>query len=373
MEDMVVAAPETGILGSTQSRGDLGRSGVGTGGIAEATGHYWRNPAGPIVVRPPIAHGLYLLVPNDENIIQVIQQRSGVVEQEIQTERVSSPLATGEGGESGTIVVYVSDRGVLHAHSAFRGNQFWQQDVGEVVATPLVVGDSVYVATTAGRLLSFSLAGGQPGWVYPEGEPAGSFETAPALHGDTIYLASSDGLVHAVDINTGLAACEPVDTRFEIQSHPMITGETLFMGTVGSSVLTYSTASCWGIPPGFTTYPVPTEEGAIVTPDALYYVEGINLHGVALAPDSWLEGNTPFLWPHSFTDDSLITTPPILANGLIYVGTGSGNVYAIDAETGEEMWLYRTGSRQIRHELLVVAGAVFVTTADGRVIAIAGE
>jgi outer membrane protein assembly factor BamB len=373
MEDVVVTTPATGILGSTVFRGDLGRSGVGTGGVGEASGHYWRNPAGPIIVRPPIAHGLYLLVPNDENIIQVIQQRSGVVEQEIQTENFGSPLASGEGGESGTIVVYVSDRGVLHAHSAFRGNQFWQQTVGEVVATPLVVGDSVYVATTEGRLLSFSLAGGQPNWVYPEGEPAGPFRSAPAFHEDTIYLASSDGLVHAVDVNTGLAACEPVDTRFEIGTNPMIVGDTLFMGTVGSSVLTYSVETCWGIPSGYTTYPVPTEEGAIATPDALYWVEGLNLHGVGLAPEGWLEGNTPFLWPHSFTDETLITTPPILANGLIYVGTGSGNVYAVNAETGEEEWRYRTGSRQIRHELLVVDGAVFATTADGRIIAIAGE
>lgn len=376
MEDMVVAAPEIPIAGSTVFRGDAGRSGVGAGGgIEEATGYYWRNPPGPIIVRPPIAHGLYLLVPNDENIIQVIQQRSGVVEQEIQTERVGSPLASGEGGESGTIVVYVSDSGILYAHSAFRGIQLWQQDVGEVVAAPLIVGDSVYVATTDGRLLSFRLAGGQTKWApYPEGEPAGPFRSAPALDGDTIYLASSDGLVHAVDINTGLAACEPVDTRFEIQTHPMIMGETLFMGTQGGSVKTYSTEVCWGLPSGYSTdYPVPTEDGAIVTPEALYYVEGLNLHGVGLAPAGWADPlNTPFLWP-SFTDETLITTPPILANGLIYVGTAGGNVYAVNAETGEEMWSYRTGSRQIRHELLVVDGAVFATIADGRIIAIAGE
>lgn len=374
MEDMVVAAPEGGILGSTQFRGDLGRSGVGTGGFAEATGHYWRNPAGPIIVRPPIAHGQYLLVPNDENIIQVIQQRSGVVEQEIQTERVGSPLASGEGGESGTIVVYVSDRGILHAHSAFRAIQLWQKTVGEVVTTPLTVGDSVYVATTEGRLLSFFLAGGQPKWVYPpEGEPAGPFRTAPAFDGDTIYLASADGFIHAVDINTGMAACPPVNTRFEIQSNPMIMGETLFMGTLAGPVKTYSTGTCWGFASGYNTdYPVPTEDGAIVSADVLYYVEGLNLHAVGLAPEGWEGGNTPFLWPHSFTDETLISTPPILANGLIYIGTAAGNVYAVNAETGEETWRYRTGST-IRHELLLVDGAVFATTADGRIIAIAGE
>jgi outer membrane protein assembly factor BamB len=105
----------------------------------------------------------------------------------------------------------------------------------------------------------------------------------------------------------------------------------------------------------------------------LYYVEGLNLHGVGLAPDEWADPlNTPFLWPHSFTDEAIVTTPPILANGLIYVGTAAGNVYAVNAETGEETWRYRTGST-IRHELLVVDGAVFATTADGRIIAIAGE
>jgi outer membrane protein assembly factor BamB len=229
----------------------------------------------------------------------------------------------------------------------------------------------VYIATTEGRLLSFALAGGQPGWVYPPGEPAGPFRTAPAFDGDTIYLASADGFIHAVDINTGDAACEPVDTRFEIQTNPIIMGETLFMGTVGASVLTYSIETCWGIPPDYTIYPVPTEEGAIVTTDALYYVDGLNLHGVGLAPEGWLEGNTPFLL--FFTDETLITTPPIFANGLIYIGTGSGNVYAVNAETGEEAWRYRTGSSPIRHELLVVDGAVFATTNNGRVIAIAGE
>ncbi|HEU4750947.1 MAG TPA: PQQ-binding-like beta-propeller repeat protein, partial [Acidimicrobiia bacterium] len=324
---------------------------------------------------PPIAHGQYLLVPNDENIIQVIQQRSGFVEQEIQTEGFGSPLASGEGGESGTIVVYVSDNGTLYAHSAFRDVQLWQQDVGQVVTAPLIVGDSVYVASTDGRLQSFVLAGGQPQWVYPEGEPAGPFETAPAFDGDTIYLASADGFVHAVDINTGLAACDPINTRFPIETNPMIMGETLFMGTLAGPVKTYSTGTCWGFASGYNTdYPVPTEEGAIVSADVLYYVEGLNLHAVGLAPDGWAGGNTPFLWPNSFKDESaaLITTPPILANGLIYVGTNAGNVYAVNAETGDEEWHYRTGS-PIRHELLVVDGAVFATTSDGRIIAIAGE
>ena len=373
MEDVVVTAPETGIFGTAQFRGDAGRSGTGAGGIEEATGHYWRNASGPIIVRPPIGQGLYLLVPNDENIIQVIQQRSGFVEEEIPTERISSLLASGQpGGESDPIVVYVGDNGTLYAHSAFRGVQLWRRDVGQVVTAPLIVGDSVYVASTDGRLQSFVLAGGQPQWVYPEGEPAGRFETAPAFDGDTIYLASDDGFVHAVDINTGLAACDPIDTRFPIETNPMIMGETLFMGTLAGPVKTYSTGTCWGFASGYSTdYPVPTEDGAIVTADVLYYVEGLNLHAVGLAPEGWEGGNTPFLW--LFTDETLISTPPILANGLIYIGTNAGNVYAVNAETGEEMWSYRTGSTPIRHELLVVDGAVFATTSDGRIIAIAGE
>jgi outer membrane protein assembly factor BamB len=47
-------------------------------------------------------------------------------------------------------------------------------------------------------------------------------------------------------------------------------------------------------------------------------------------------------------------------------------VHAIDAENGVVLWQFNVESA-VRGELVVVPGAVIVTTADGEVIAIAGK
>ena len=36
---------------------------------------------------------------------------------------------------------------------------------------------------------------------------------------------------------------------------------------------------------------------------------------------------------------------PAVANGVVYIGSGDGNVYALNASTGAKLWSYATGSR----------------------------
>lgn len=374
MEETLIAAPEAGLSGNTVFRGDPARSGVGIGGISRATGIYWlpRLPGGTIV-RPPVARGAYLFVPTEENLIHVIQQRNGNVDRQIETERISSLLAVGQPStESDVILVYVGESGTLNAHSAFSGSRLWSQPVGEVESAPLIVGDSVYVASSDGHLYSFVLAGGQLQWQYPAGDATASFATSPAYADGVIYMAASDGLVHSIDAVSGEATCEPVDTRFGITENPVVAGGVVFVGLEGGSVRTYAAGTCWSPAAGYATdYPVSMADGAIITSDTLYYVEDRILFAASLAPDGWI-GATPFLWPQGFTDDELITTPPILADGLIYLGTNGGYVYAVDAVTGEEAWRFNAGA-PLRYELVVVERAVFATTANGQIIAIAGE
>ena len=38
------------------------------------------------------------------------------------------------------------------------------------------------------------------------------------------------------------------------------------------------------------------------------------------------------------------TSSPAVANGVVYVGSGDGNVYALDASTGALLWTYTTGA-----------------------------
>lgn len=51
--------------------------------------------------------------------------------------------------------------------------------------------------------------------------------------------------------------------------------------------------------------------------------------------------NNTVLW--SFTGDGLLTTSPIVVNQAVIVGSSSGNVYALNAATGQQLWTVNTG------------------------------
>jgi outer membrane protein assembly factor BamB len=52
-----------------------------------------------------------------------------------------------------------------------------------------------------------------------------------------------------------------------------------------------------------------------------------------------------------------------VAGGVAYVGSGDGNLYALDAATGEERWRFAAG-RAISATPAVANGLVFVTSRD---------
>jgi len=42
-------------------------------------------------------------------------------------------------------------------------------------------------------------------------------------------------------------------------------------------------------------------------------------------------------------DGGLVNSSPVMANGVVYVGSYDGNVYALNARTGALLWKYTTG------------------------------
>jgi outer membrane protein assembly factor BamB len=51
--------------------------------------------------------------------------------------------------------------------------------------------------------------------------------------------------------------------------------------------------------------------------------------------------NNTILW--SFTGDGLLTTSPIVVNQAVIIGSSSGNVYALNAATGQQLWTVNAG------------------------------
>ena len=71
------------------------------------------------------------------------------------------------------------------------------------------------------------------------------------------------------------------------------------------------------------------------------------------------------LW--SFTTGSGERSSPAVANGVVYVGSGDHNVYALNANTGALLWSFATG--RYGSSPAVADGAVYVGGAHGKVYA----
>ena len=73
------------------------------------------------------------------------------------------------------------------------------------------------------------------------------------------------------------------------------------------------------------------------------------------------------LW--SFLTGGKVFSSPAVANGAVYVGSNDQNVYALNAATGAELWSYTTGYDVVSSPA-VANGVVYIGSEDGSVYAL---
>ena len=72
------------------------------------------------------------------------------------------------------------------------------------------------------------------------------------------------------------------------------------------------------------------------------------------------------MWTYTF--GAVLNSSVVVANGVVYVGAEDGNIYALDATSGNYLWSYVTGGL-IDSSPAVADGVVYVGSTDGRVYA----
>ena len=80
-------------------------------------------------------------------------------------------------------------------------------------------------------------------------------------------------------------------------------------------------------------------------------------------------GNLVLKWRNRDTGYRYIWSSPAVANGVVYVDSNDGNVYALNAKTGAKLWSYTTGGPVSYSSPVVVNGVVYVGSEDGKVYA----
>jgi len=176
-------------------------------------------------------------------------------------------------------------------------------------------------------------------WTFKAGGP---IVTSPAIADGVVYIAAMDGHLYAVDQGTGKEKWN-FKSRMPIASSPAVVGDALYFVSSAGSLVALDIQT--GQPKW--VYAIEYERK----------FEAKNLHGYPSAaqtiPDAW----------------DIFTSSPAVANGKVYFGSGDGNVYAVDAQTGAVVWKFPT--KDVVHSSpAIVNNIVYIGSWDSYLYAI---
>jgi outer membrane protein assembly factor BamB len=208
----------------------------------------------------------------------------------------STGLAAGPTGlptaADGFVYVIVPGSGTLYALDEGTGAITWQRPMSAAGGTPAVTADGVYVTA--------AITG------------CSAVDLRPAT-GEVIWDSSGGaGFCQRSDDATATVANQLVYA-------PASSGTSVFSSEAGTGSGTLSDSD----PAAFTS-------------NTAYFQGSPNLDAVSLSSDT-------VQW--TFNGDNELDTPPIVVNQYVITGSSLGNLYAVDATSGNSVWTRSLGSK----------------------------
>ena len=273
---------------------------------------------------------------------------------------VRSPAVLSDG------VVYIgSNDNMLYALDAATGDLLWQHDTGSPVQyAPLVADGAVYVPTISegGRKIhALDAASGAELWVAPEYYPFDTgweFGVGAALASDMLLMIDDQGGLQAVNAQTGESVWS---FRGEVgtDTPPMAIGEVVYVTAVNTAhALDLETGEeLWK----FSTGMFPARGFTPVIEDGMYF----------FAPDDHVyaldTANGEQAW--TFGLDSMAGTPPVVAEGTVFVASEFGILYSLDQQTGDVHWSLGLAENMLQ-SIEVANGILYLESSDGYLMAL---
>lgn len=206
-----------------------------------------------------------------------------------------------------------------------------------------------------------------------DGQGKGLYQLRPAVEGDTLYIASADGEVQARDISNG-------DLRWKLKLEETVSGgvgvdyERLYLGTTEGVVIAFDLMGkeLWRTQLSGEVLAPPASDDEIVIVQT--YDGQLFALDAATGEKRWaFSASVPRLTLRG-------TSTPLVDGPLVFAGLANGRVVALDKETGELRWEQRVsvpkGSTEIERlsdvdgELLLDSGILYAAGYQGNLVAI---
>jgi outer membrane protein assembly factor BamB len=223
------------------------------------------------------------------------------------------------------------ETGILRAYDTVDGSLAWEQPYADGDAEGLgsvAVRDGLVYGGPIDDSVFYAFDAGSGAYQWRASLSAGTF-ASPTVADGTVHVASTDGVVHALDAEDGSERWR-YDTGGEtVLGTPAVTGGSVYVASTtplerpdGVSDLVdeyfyYDQFYQWG---DLAEDPLAT----VVDLDAKATVHALD---VATGRARW-----------STTLPDFVVSSPAVVNGTLYVGCWDGNVYALDGADGSERW-----------------------------------
>jgi len=346
----------------------------------------WTFPTGGEVWGSPSLSDGVLYIGSEDGFLYALDAKTGGLKWRFQAAKgVRSRPAAG-----GQLVCFLSDDGFLYAVERSSGKLRWKFDTHTALVPHSALGDSdsrwdylqssptfdgnlVIVGSGNSNLYAVDVTNGHEKWHYTTGD---CVRSSPVVRNGTVYFGSWDNSVYALDSQTGAEKWK-FDTKGIVQATPAVLGNTLIIGSRYPYVFALDKAT--GVEKWrFNYFGSWVESSAAVTADTVYVGSSDYLHLFAIdltnGKRKWAFKTSGYSW-----------SSPAVEGDVVYIGTAraskrhpkdGGDVYAVDAKTGREVWRFQTDRQGPSFLKGVVSspavgnGLVYFGALDGKVYAV---
>ncbi len=286
------------------------------------------------------------------------------------------------------VVITVNRPGRVVALDRATGEVAWENHIkSPVTSSPVLADGSLYLGSVDTNLYALDAATGEQRWSYP----TGAWITAsPAYADGTVTAASQDSRINVVSVRTGRRQLlYDAGGGRTIAGNPVVQGDSVYFASIDGRVWAIDrTARSWPLERTILFWKAnlyvwgvisaPVQKGTVwsrniggkvllpvaATPDSVY---SVTTKGKVVALDS-MTGDE--IWRTEVGDD--VTAPPVVGGRTVLAGTEDGLIVGLDRFTGEMLWDFETGGK-VTASPVVAGNTMYVASHDGALYAVTGR
>ena len=256
------------------------------------------------------------------------------------------------------------------------GEVLWEFETGSAVwSSPTVVNGTVYVASSDSIVYALDADTGNEQWRFQTEQ---DIEASPTVVDGTVFIGSTDWMVYALDADSGEEQWR-FETDDDVLSSPTVGTDAVYVGSNDNTLYALDRASGeerWRYETERTVSSSPTVvDIGVGTSDETVFVGSKGLHAVDAESGEQV-------WQAAIGNvDSSPTVTDLSASGgwsaesdsaTVFVGSDNTRVHAIKAESGDVQWEFTTDGN-ITSSPTVAEGTIFAGSTAGGFHAIDAE